>query len=161
MFGLGIFALLEHPDQLAALRAEPTLIDQAVKELLRYLSIVHLGLARLTSEPVELGGVQIPENATIMISLPETNRDPEHWTEPGSLDVTRERSPHLAFGHGVHQCLGQQLARVEMTVGFTELLRRLPGMRLTVAAEDIPLRSGMIIYGVHSLPVAWNAAEAR
>lgn len=161
MFGLGIFALLEHPAQLAALRDDPTLIDGAVEELLRYLSIVHFGLARVTTEPVELGGHQLPANATVMLSLPEANRDPEHWSDPGELDVTRTRSPHLAFGHGVHQCLGQQLARVEMTVGYTELLRRLPGLHLAVAAQDVPLRSDMVIYGVHSLPVAWDGEATR
>lgn len=156
MFGLGAFALLQHPEQLAALRDDPTVIDGAVEELLRYLSIVHLGLVRITTEAVQLGGQQIPAGGTVLISLPEANRDPEHWSDPASLDLARERGPHLAFGHGVHQCLGQQLARVEMTVGFTELLRRLPGLRLTVAAEDVPLRSDMIVYGVRSLPVAWE-----
>ncbi|MGH3797427.1 MAG: cytochrome P450 [Pseudonocardiaceae bacterium] len=161
MFGLGIFALLEHPEQLDALRADRTLIDGAVEELLRYLSIVHIGLARLTVEPVELGGKEIPADATVMISLPVTNRDPGHWDDPASLELARPRGTHLAFGHGVHQCLGQQLARVEMTVGFTELLRRLPGLRLTIAPEEVPLRSNMVVYGVHALPVAWDAPEVR
>jgi cytochrome P450 len=161
MFGLGIFALLEHPEQLDILRENPTLIDGAVEELLRYLSIVHLGPTRVTIEPVELSGNQIPARATVIISLPETNRDPDHWNEPGALDVARPRRPHLAFGHGVHQCLGQQLARIEMTVGFTELMRRLPGLRLTVAPEDVSLRNEMLIYGVHTLPVAWDPLESR
>jgi len=161
MFGLGIFALLEHPEQLDILRKDPPLIDGAIEELLRYLSIVHVGLTRVTVEPVQLGGHQIPVRAMVLISLPETNRDPDHWNEPGALDVARPRRPHLAFGHGVHQCLGQQLARVEMTLGFTELLRRLPGLRLTVAPEDVPLRIEMIVYGVHALPVAWDPPEPR
>lgn len=161
MFGLGIFALLEHPEQLDILRKDPTLIGGAVEELLRYLSIVHIGPSRVTTEPVELGGHQIPAGASVMVSVPVVNRDPGHWNEPGALDVARPRCPHLAFGHGVHQCLGQQLARVEMTVGFTELLRRLPGLRLTVAPEAVPLRNEMLIYGVHALPVAWDAPEPR
>ncbi|HSV64957.1 MAG TPA: cytochrome P450 [Mycobacteriales bacterium] len=160
MLGLGTFALLEHPDQLDALRADPSLIDGAVEELLRYLSIVHVGLMRVAVEPVELDGQEIPAGATVLVSVPETNRDPEHWADPGSLDVTRVRSPHLAFGHGVHQCLGQQLARVEMTVGFTELLRRLPGLRLAVPPQDVPLRSDMAIFGVHALPVRWDEPES-
>jgi cytochrome P450 len=164
MLGLGTFALLEHPDQLAALRADPSLIDGAVEELLRYLTIAHIGLLRVAVEPVTLDGQEIPAGATVLISLPETNRDPEHWADPGSadpgsLDITRVRSPHLAFGHGVHQCLGQQLARVEMTVGFTELLRRLPGLRLAVPPQDVPLRSDMAIFGVHALPVSWDGPE--
>jgi cytochrome P450 len=132
------------------------LIDGAIEELLRYLSIVHIGLTRVTLEPVKFAGHEIPAGATVLISVPETNRDPEHWANPGCLDVTRARSPHLAFGHGVHQCLGQQLARVEMTVGFTELLRRLPGLRLAIPPHDVPLRNDMLIFGVHALPVHWD-----
>ncbi len=157
MIGLGLFALLEHPKQLAALREDPSLIDTAVEELLRHLSIVHLGITRITLEDVELGGQLIPAGETVMLSLPATNRDPAHWSDPGTLDLARDRSPHLAFGHGVHQCLGQQLARVEMTVAFTELLRRLPNVRLAAPADEVPLRSDMAIYGVHALPIAWEA----
>jgi cytochrome P450 len=156
MLAFGTFALLEHPDQLRVLRADPLLIDGAIEELLRYLSIVHIGLTRVTLEPVKFAGHEIPAGATVLISVPETNRDPEHWANPGCLDVTRARSPHLAFGHGVHQCLGQQLARVEMTVGFTELLRRLPGLRLAIPPHDVPLRNDMLIFGVHALPVHWD-----
>lgn len=157
MIGLGLFALLEHPDQLGTLRSRPELIAGAVEELLRHLSIVSVGVTRITTEPVQLGGVWIPAEETVMLSLPATNRDPEYWSEGASLDVTRERSPHLAFGHGVHQCLGQQLARVEMTVAFTHLLRRLPNVRLAVPAAEVPLRTDMAIYGVHALPITWDA----
>jgi cytochrome P450 len=156
MLALGIFALLEHPDQLHTLRADPSLIDGAVEELLRYLSIVHIGLTRVTLEPVTLGDHRIPADATVLISVSETNRDSNHWINPGRLDLTRPRRPHLAFGHGVHQCLGQQLARVEMTVGFTELLHRLPGLRLAIPPQNVPLRSDMLIFGVHALPVRWD-----
>jgi cytochrome P450 len=156
MLGLGTFALLEHPEQLEALRADPSLIDNAVEELLRHLSIVHLGIFRVTTEGVELGGQQIPAGQTVLVSLPLANRDPEHWVSPAALDVSRGRSPHLAFGHGVHQCLGQQLARVEMTIGFTHLVKRLPNLRLAVPAAEVPLRGDMAIYGVHALPVAWD-----
>ncbi len=156
MLALGIFALLEHPDQLHTLRADPSLINGAVEELLRYLSIVHIGLTRVALEPVTISGHEIPAGATVLISVPETNRDPQHWSNPGCLDLTRPRRPHLAFGHGVHQCLGQQLARVEMTVGFTQLLQRLPGLRLAIPSQDVPLRSDMLIFGVHALPVRWD-----
>jgi cytochrome P450 len=157
MLALGTFVLLERPGQLAALRANPELINNAVEELLRYLTIVHTGLFRVTTEDVELAGERIPARSLVVISLPAANRDAGHWPNPDTLDVTRDRGPHLAFGHGVHQCLGQQLARVEMEVGFAHLLRRLPNLRLTVPAEEIPLRSNMFVYGVYSLPVAWDA----
>lgn len=157
MLALGTFALLERPDQLAALRADPALIDDAVEELLRFLSIVHVGLFRTALEDVELAGHRIRAGETVVVSLLAANRDSGHWPRPGELDVTRGREPHLAFGHGVHQCLGQQLARVEMAVGFTHLLRRLPNLRLAVPAEQVPLRTDMFVYGVYSLPVAWDA----
>lgn len=155
MLGLGVFALLEHPDQLAALRADPVLLDTAVEELLRYLSIIQMGVTRVATEDVTVGGVRIPAGGTVIIATPEVNRDPRHWSAPDRLDVRRPRTPHLAFGHGVHQCLGQQLARVELRVGLGELLARLPGLRLAVPADQVPLRNEMLIFGVHSLPVTW------
>jgi cytochrome P450 len=156
MLGLGTFALLEHPEQLAALRADPGLIDNTVEELLRFLTIIQLGVNRVTTEPVTLGGVDIPADATVVIATPEVNRDAQHWPEPDRLDLLRPRTPHLAFGHGVHQCLGQQLARVEMRIGLGELFTRLPDLRLAVPADQVPLRDEMLIFGVHSLPVTWS-----
>ncbi|CCH33242.1 cytochrome P450 [Actinosynnema sp. NPDC047251] len=156
MIGLGTFALLEHPAELARLRADPSLTPGAVEELLRYLSIVHLGPIRLTLEDVEIGGVTVPADSTVIVSVPVVNRDPRTYRDPDTLDVARPRVSHLAFGHGIHQCLGQQLARVEMAVAFTEMLRRLPGLRLDLPAGEVPLRSDMLVYGVHSLPVSWD-----
>ncbi|MEV0828407.1 cytochrome P450 [Nonomuraea rubra] len=156
MLGLGTFALLEHPGQLAALRAEPGLMDGAVEELLRFLSIIQLGVSRVATEPVTLGGVDLPAGATVVIATPEANRDPRHWPDPGTLDLRRARTPHLAFGHGVHQCLGQQLARIELRIGLGELLSRLPGLRLAVPAEQVPVRDDMLVFGVRSLPVTWS-----
>ena len=156
MLGLGTFALLANPEQLAALRADPALIDDAVEELLRYLSIIQLGVTRVTVEDVTLGGVDIPRGSTVVIATPEVNRDPGHFADPDRFDLRRPRASHLAFGHGVHQCLGQQLARVEMRVGFEELIGRLPGLRLAVPHEEVPLRHEMLIFGVHSLPVTWG-----
>jgi cytochrome P450 len=158
MLALGTFALLENPDQLAALRADPTLIDSAVEELLRYLSILHLGLTRIVTEDVEIGGVELAAGSTVLLSIPEANRDEQHWPDPARLDLARPRGAHLAFGHGIHQCLGQQLARVEMRVGYTELLARLPGLRLAVPAAEVPLRTDMVVFGVHELPVTWSTS---
>jgi cytochrome P450 len=107
------------------------------------------------TEDVTVAGVKIAAGSTVIIATPEVNRDPRHWSEPDRLDVHRSRTPHLAFGHGVHQCLGQQLARAEMRVGLGELLTRLPKLRLAVPAEQVPLRNEMLIFGVHSLPVTW------
>ncbi|MFC4120475.1 cytochrome P450 [Nonomuraea zeae] len=155
MLGLGTFALLEHPEQLAALRADPALMDNAIEELLRYLSIIQMGVSRVAIEDVTVAGVRIPAGATVIIATPEVNRDTRHWDDPDRLDVHRPRSTHLAFGHGIHQCLGQQLARAEMKVGLSELITRLPDLRLAVPAEQVPLRNEMLIFGVHSLPVTW------
>lgn len=157
MLALSVFALLEHPEQLAALQNDPTLIDAAIEELLRYLSVSHTGPTRIALEDITLGEVTIPAGDTVVISLPTANRDEERWPEPGQLDVTRPRDTgHMAFGYGIHQCLGQQLARVELRVGLVELFKRLPGLRLTVPAAEIPLRTDMVVFGVHSLPVAWD-----
>jgi cytochrome P450 len=155
MLALGTLALLENPEQLAALRADPTLIDTAVEELMRYLSISQLGVTRVATQDLTLGDTFIPAGTTVVIALPEANRDPRLYIEPDELNLSRTRSPHLGFGHGIHQCLGQQLARVEMRIGFTELFTRLPGLRLAVPREDVPLRNDMIVFGVHALPVTW------
>ncbi|MBP2329924.1 cytochrome P450 [Kibdelosporangium banguiense] len=155
MLGLGTFALLQHPEQLARLRADPGLIDGAVEELLRYLSIVQYEVNRAALEDVELGGQLIKAGETVLVSLPAVNRDETRFGNPAELDITRSTSGHLAFGHGVHQCLGQQLARIEMRAGFAALISGLPGLKLAIAPEDVPLNTGRGIYGVASLPVTW------
>lgn len=152
---LGTFALLRHPEQLAALRAEPSLIEGAVEESLRYLSIVHHGPTRAALEDVEIDGVLIREGEVVMVSLAAANRDPERFPDPEAFDVTRRAGGHLGFGHGIHQCLGQQLARIELRVGFTALLERFPALRLACPPEEIRLRHDMQVYGVYELPVAW------
>ncbi|MEV8635290.1 cytochrome P450 [Streptosporangium sp. NPDC051023] len=155
MLGLGTFALLRHPEQLAALRADPSLIDNTVEELMRYLSIIRLGPLRAALEDVELEGELIRAGDAVTISVPAVNRDPARFDDPERLDVTRPAGGHLSFGHGVHQCLGQQLARVEMRIAFPMLFDRFPELRLAVPAEEVPMRDTMSIYGVHSLPVRW------
>ncbi|MDT8909748.1 cytochrome P450 [Amycolatopsis sp. PS_44_ISF1] len=157
MLGLGIFVLLQRPDQLAALRDDPSRTEDAVEEMLRYLSVVNPGLFRFATVDLELGGQPIPAGSTVVVSVVATNRDGQHWPDPQELDLTRARGPHLAFGHGVHQCLGQQLARMELQIGYPALLRRLPGLRLAVPPSEIALRNDMLTYGVHSLPVVWDA----
>jgi len=161
MLGLGTFALLSHSDQLARLRSDPGLVDNAVEELLRYLTIVQFGLVRVATEDVTLDGRAIRAGEPVVLSLPAANRDPAHFADPDRLDLGRETLGHLSFGHGVHQCLGQQLARVEMRIGFSHLLAELPGLRLAVPAEQVRLRDDMFIYGVEALPVAWDSEGAE
>ncbi|TWP44754.1 cytochrome P450 [Lentzea tibetensis] len=158
MLGLGTFALLQHPDQLALLKAQPDLIDNAVEELMRYLTIVHMGTIRTALEDFEFEGHQIKAGDSLSLHLPTANRDPDKFENPDALDITRPSSGrHVSFGHGIHQCLGQQLARIEMRIGFTALFQEFPDLHLAVPASEVPLRSRMAIYGVHSLPVAWTA----
>ncbi|MFE3458433.1 cytochrome P450 [Nocardiopsis aegyptia] len=156
MLALGTFALLENPAQLAALRADRGLVDGAVEELLRYLS-VGAKFYRTALEDVELGGVTIGAGEPLVLSLSTANRDPEHFPEPDVLDIRRRNGGHLAFSHGIHQCLGQQLARVEMRVALPALLDRFPTLRLAVPAEEVEVRPETAdIHGVKSLPVTWD-----
>ena len=157
MLALGTFALLQNPAQLATLRADPALADRAVEELLRYLSVAK-SFMRTALEDVELGGQTIQAGTTVVLSYHTANRDPERFADPDVLDLSRQHGGHLAFGHGIHQCLGQQLARVELSVALAALIRRFPTLRLAVPAQEIPLRPETAdIYGVKSLPVTWDA----
>jgi cytochrome P450 len=112
-------------------------------------------VVRAALADVEVGGQLVPKGESVLVSIPMANRDPDRFTDPNTLDIARVTSGHLAFGHGVHQCLGQQLARIELRIGFSALLSRFPGLRLAVAPEEVPLRTGRGIYGVDALPVAW------
>ncbi|MFF4622724.1 cytochrome P450 [Nonomuraea jabiensis] len=156
MLGLGAYVLLENPGQLTALRANPALMEGAVEELLRYLSVAHLGPLRAALEDVEIAGRTIRRGLVVPLSIPAANRDPERFPDPEALDVTRPApTGHLAFGHGIHQCLGHQLARIEMRIAYRALFDRFPALRLAVSLEEVPMRTDMTIYGVHRLPVAW------
>ncbi|MGW7001497.1 cytochrome P450 [Streptomyces sp. NPDC054933] len=156
MLALGTFALLCHPEQSRILREQPDLVDNAVEELLRYLTIVQFGIVRVAREDVEVAGVRVRAGETVVASIAAANRDPAQFPEPDELDITRDAAHHIAFGHGVHQCLGQQLARMEMRTAYPALFRRFPTLRLAVPADQVPLRDDMFIYGVHRLPVTWQ-----
>jgi cytochrome P450 len=156
MLGLGTLTLLTNPDQLAALRADPSLIDNTVEELMRFLTIIQLGTIRTALEDVELAGHVVRAGETLSLSLPAANRDPERFSNPDKFDITRSANGHLSFGHGVHQCLGQQLARIEMRIAYARLFEEFPDLRLAVPVEEVPLRTDMGIYGVHELPVEWS-----
>jgi cytochrome P450 len=158
MLGLGVFALLQHPEQRAVFSGESAdAAEGAVEELMRWLSILHVGApTRAALEDVEVAGELVRKGETVALSLPAINRDPSRFADPGELRLDRaEARRHLAFGHGVHQCLGQQLARIEMRIGFRRLFERFPGLRLAVPASEVPLKERAAVYGVESLPVTW------
>lgn len=154
MLSLGVVTLLSHPDQLAALRADPELVPGAVEELLRYLTVVHIGIRRIATEDVEIGGVTVRAGEGVVIALQAANRDPDAFADPDTFDITRDTQHHLTFSHGLHNCLGQSLARAELQIALPTLFRRLPDLRLTAPAE-MNAHEGRAVHGVRTLPVTW------
>ncbi|MEU4224791.1 cytochrome P450 [Nonomuraea sp. NPDC026600] len=161
MLSLGTFALLTDPVQRARLAADPELTGPAVEELLRYLSILQFDVRRTALVDVEIDGQVIAAGETVVLALPVANRDPERFPDPDKLDMDRSATGHLAFGHGIHQCLGQQLARAELRIALTALFERFPDLRLAVPAAEVPTRDRMAVYGVDRLPVAWGRSSGR
>ncbi|MEV7426380.1 MULTISPECIES: cytochrome P450 [unclassified Streptomyces] len=157
MIALGTLALLENPDQLALLRDsdDPKLVASAVDELLRYLNITHSGRRRVALEDIEIAGEVIRAGEGIIVPNDIGNRDPDVFPDPDRLDIRRDARRHVAFGFGVHQCLGQTLARMELQVAYSTLYRRVPGLRLAGELADIPFKHDGSVYGVYELPVAW------
>lgn len=157
MIALGTLALLQHPGQLAALRAtgDPARIAAAVEELLRYLSIVQSGRRRVALEDIAIGGETIRAGEGVILPTELANRDAAVFPEPDRLDLERDARGHLAFGFGVHRCLGQPLARVELQVVFATLLRRVPALRLAVAPNQLRFKHDSLVFGVSELPVSW------
>ncbi|MFD7963347.1 cytochrome P450 [Streptomyces zaomyceticus] len=154
MISLGTYALLSHPERLAELRASPELLPTAVEELLRFLSIAD-GMLRVAREDVEVDGEVIRAGDGVVFSTSLINRDGSAYADPDTLDWARPARHHVGFGFGIHQCLGQNLARAELEIALGTLLRRLPGLRLAVPAEDIPFKPGDTIQGLLELPVTW------
>ncbi|KAB8191538.1 cytochrome P450 [Nonomuraea phyllanthi] len=157
MIALGTLALLRHPDQLALLREsdDPKLVAGAVEELLRYLNITHNGRRRVAREDIEIAGRTIRAGEGIILANDIGNRDPEVFPDPDELDLRRDARRHVAFGFGVHQCLGQPLARMELQVVYSTLYRRIPTLRLATDLERIPFKHDGAVYGVYELPVTW------
>ena len=153
--GLGTLLLLQHPDQLALVRDDPKMITSAVEEILRYLSIVHSGTPRIILKDMIIGDQQIQAGDIAMVSLPSANRDPDFMPDPDVFDVTRQPQAHLTFGHGIHQCIGQQLARLEMSVALPALLQRFPTLSLAASPADLSFRGDGPVNGVRELPVRW------
>ncbi|MEV7617113.1 cytochrome P450 [Streptomyces sp. NPDC089799] len=152
----GVLNLLRHPDQLAALRADPGLLDGAVEEMLRHDGPVTSAAFRFAAEPVEIAGVRIAAGDSVMLSLAAASRDPEHFADPDRFDIRRTVRGHLAFGHGIHHCLGAPLARVEGRIAVETLLRRLPDLALAVEPDSLVRRPGSMLRGLAALPVRWS-----
>jgi cytochrome P450 len=157
---LSLLVLLDHPAQMARLRADPGLIPGAVEELLRYVRIGVLPMARVTTEEVELGGVTIPAGDVVLPMTMAANRDPWVFSEPDRFDVSRAPVSHLGFGSGAHHCLGAQLARVELQEALRGLLTRLPGLALAVPAADLRFKPGMAIHNLRALPITRTETQA-
>lgn len=155
MIGLGTLVLLGHPEQAAAMRDNADLVPNAIEELLRYLSPVQFSPRRVALEDVPIRDVVIRKGDGVFALNPAANRDPAVFPEPDRFDVHRDASRHVAFGFGIHQCLGQILARLELQVVLPLLLQRLPRLRVAASDGEIRFKDDMQIYGVHNLPVAW------
>ncbi|GGS69253.1 MULTISPECIES: cytochrome P450 [Streptomyces] len=154
MISLGTYTLLQHPDRLAELRADPSLLPAAVEELMRMLSIAE-GLQRVALEDIEIAGTTIRAGDGVLFSTSVINRDTSVYDDPDALDFHRPDRHHIAFGFGIHQCLGQNLARAELEIALGSLFTRLPGLRPAVPAEEIPFKPGDTIQGMLELPVTW------
>ncbi|HEV7933307.1 MAG TPA: cytochrome P450 [Actinomadura sp.] len=155
MISLGVITLLDHPEQLAALRADPGVMPSAVEELLRYLSIADLAGVRVATADIDVDGRTVRAGDGVIVSNSITNRDREAFDDPDTFDIHRSARHHLAFGYGVHQCLGQNLARVELEVALTALFDRIPTLRIALPIEELTLRPPSTIHGVNELPVIW------
>ncbi|MEU0254873.1 cytochrome P450 [Streptomyces sp. NPDC006184] len=154
MISLGTYTLLRQPGRAAELGADPALLPAAVEELLRMLSIAE-GLQRVAVEDIEVAGTTIRAGEAVLFATSVINRDPAVYDDPDALDLNRSARHHMAFGFGIHQCLGQNLARAELEIALGSLFARLPGLRLAAPAEDIPFKPGDTIQGMLELPVTW------
>jgi pentalenic acid synthase len=152
--GVGIVALLEHPEALAAALADGAVMEQAVEEVLRTASVVD-AVARFATRDVEIGGHPVKAGDGVVVALAQANRDPAAFPSPQDFDVHRSARGQVSFGFGVHQCVGQNLARVELEVAFRELFGRLPSLRLAVPADRLPMKEPGAFHGVTELPVEW------
>ncbi|MFG2139947.1 cytochrome P450 [Streptomyces sp. NPDC048650] len=155
MIGLGTLTLLEHPDQLAMVREDPGLLPGAVEELMRFLSIADLTTLRVATTDVEVAGQVIKEGDGVILSTAAANRDDAAFENPDAFDIRRSTQGHLAFGHGPHRCLGENLARAELEILFGTLFTRIPTLRLAVPMDEVSMKVGMTLEGLHDLPVTW------
>ena len=143
LIGSGTLALLEHPDQRALLRHEPALIKTAIEELVRFVCPVEMATERYAREAITIAETTIPRGELVMAVIGSANRDPNYFDNPDSLDITRTNNKHLAFGHGVHYCLGASLARHEGQIAISSLVQRMPNLRLNIARDQLRREPGM------------------
>jgi cytochrome P450 len=163
LIGNSVVALLDHPDQMADLVYNPGLLPGAVEELLRFCAAVPHATFRVTTGAVEVGNTTIPEGKQVLVCLAAANRDPLEWDDPDKLDIRRAPKPHLAFGHGIHFCLGAPLARLEERIALATLLGRFPTLRLAVARDGLAWShgDGLVLRGLDSLPVTLTPHNQR
>ena len=156
--GMSLLVLMQNPEALREIREtdDEDLINNAVEELLRYLSIVHLGRRRVAVREVEVAGRTIRPAEPIIVAANTGDRDPAVFADPDVLDIHRPNAKaHVAFGYGIHQCLGQHLSRMELRYAIPALLRAMPSLRLAVPFEELKFKEGATVYGVATLPVEW------
>ncbi|WP_410651815.1 cytochrome P450 [Amycolatopsis sp. cmx-4-54] len=155
MISLGTVTLLENPDQLAKIKADPGKTLAAIEELLRVFTIAETATARFATADVEIGGTLIRAGEGVVGLSNAGNHDPDGFENPDTFDIERGARHHVAFGFGVHQCLGQNLARLELQIVFDTLFRRVPGLRIAVPVDELQFKHDSTIYGLHALPVTW------
>ncbi|MFC1416179.1 cytochrome P450 [Streptacidiphilus cavernicola] len=156
MISLGTAALLENPEQLALLKGDPELLVPAVEELVRFLTIGDAAVPRVALEDIEVGGATIPKGDGILCLGLTANRDPSVYENPDELVLSRGNRRHFGFGHGLHHCIGADLARLELQLVWGKLFERIPSLRLAVPFSEIPSKERAIIYGLWNLPVSWD-----
>jgi cytochrome P450 len=152
LIGNGSYLLLSHRERWERLRADPALLPAAIEEFLRYESPVETATFRITTGAMEIGGVTVPAGEIVVVSLLSANRDEKRFPDAAELRLDRPQNPHMAFGHGIHYCLGAPLARLEANVAFSKLLARFPGLRLATD-EEPDWRPGLLLRGHQALPV--------
>ncbi|HVV92591.1 MAG TPA: cytochrome P450 [Hyphomicrobiales bacterium] len=155
MIALGTLTLLRHPDQLEAMKADPSLTPGTVDELLRYLSIPQNGLGRAATEDVEIGGQLIRKGEGVLVLIAAANRDESVFPDPDRFDIRRAARQHMTFGAGIHLCIGNPLARMELQIVFDTLFRRMPTLHVAIPPEDVRYKFDSLFYGLYSLPVSW------
>jgi len=156
LIGNGTLALLQHPDQMETLRRDPSLIQTAVEEILRYNGPVETPTLRFASQDVAYKGHTMRAGDIILPSLLAANRDPKVFNNPNTFDITRDPNPHVAFGYGIHYCLGAPLARIEGSIAINALVQRFPDLRLSVPANELVWNDSMLLHGMNAMPAAWQ-----